>query len=104
MKQTEKIALRSEELLFDINYKVQDLSLALLQLTTDVENLNEKEYLRNELLETITQLLKLQIYLDKKRIMILKVYSFFEIKQARSSSLKEAKILKQPTKAFRNDR
>src|SRR5690554_6945781 len=105
MEAITKVALRSERIIFDINYKVQDLNLALLQLATEIENLNDKEYLRNEILETINQLLKFQVYVDKKRLTISKVYSLFEIKQANSSKIvREAKILKQPTKALRNDR
>lgn len=78
------IARDFEKLIFDVNYKVQDLNLLILRITTEVDDLQNKEFLKDELLETIIQLLKFQNYIDKKRVSLIKVYNLFE-------SVKESK-------------
>lgn len=89
-----KIANQSKALIFDINYKVQDLNILLLQLTTEVEDLKDKSFLRDEIIEMINQFLKVQIYLEKKRISLTKVYNLFE---ATDYDLDKLKSLKKPT-------
>ncbi|RFC54872.1 hypothetical protein [Brumimicrobium aurantiacum] len=99
MQEINKIALHSEQLIFDINYKVQDLNLALLQLTVEVEDIEKKDFLRKEIIEAINQLLKFQNYIDKKRISLVKVYNLFEMKKV---DIKQTRILQKPTKALYN--
>ncbi|WP_107037870.1 hypothetical protein [Brumimicrobium mesophilum] len=99
MQEIEKIALHSEQLIFEINYKVQDLNLALLQLSIEIEDIGKKDFLRNEIIEAINQLLKFQNYIDKKRISLIKVYNLFEMKKV---DLKQTRILQKPTKALYN--